>query len=1021
MLELIPNNSSTAMLWRKAAHLASIIALTFQQTSAKLITITQYPTSCKAIYTSGSRSVTIIQSTTVVTPEPWTDSDANGGEPFVLEVQSSGGPQRRAADDTMLVRPDGTLTTYMDAAAQYMIDEDGKLTSVDGGYISAEDTARHQIFALSPTLGSISTEFTVKDGVLTWTNSDFSNGAAQFYEIGVEGSENANRVLVRFSDRINSDWKPILLLARPANEGSQSGSTSTEESSTATSTATSHIGEGDSSGDHTRHTRTRSRTATRSLATGTLSVSSSPLASGSVSPDGTCSGDVGYTCLGSGFGDCCSRRGECGSGKRYCNNGCQPLYGICMSVASASLNLPLSLPSSSVAPWPSTISVSILFGSTVSGSVSIPISTFTSPAGPIGPIDISIFTSRPTTASGLSGQTSNPAGAPASSTTPSTPPVAACPTSTADLCGSSDNSATCSSPGGTPYNNTCGVIYLGPVIDTSSINGLPPIRGVAYQGSVIDTGDIVGLRKRATEASLADCQTLCDRYMSCVVFDYVGTNCTLLSGIEGTQYVVGAVGGAVPQEYIAAKTNPPSASAQASVAAGNPAAGSSPAIMQPSSSNVMVMQTSQQVPIMQSSAGPEAAMSSSNPAMVVSSAASQAMPMSTIAEILTSTTAPAAPPTESSPNSEAVSRPPESTTEQALVISNPLSIVVPPTAASSSAPSTATGASMCPDANGTDYSDSTGNVYVVLCDVEFTPAAVDLSTQETFEACVDSCASLTSLICAGVTFVQDASGSGSGTCSYYTEYTDSSPQPGVSGAVLASVLASSETPPNPSSSEAPPESSTAASSTVNNPELPSSAPPTSSPAIANAPSPSPSAVASSSSTSSTPTRTYYLVLDSPTPCDFGDYANDGTPLDEDDSLCVVQLPFAMRMYSARDTWTYASTNGYISLESGSSQYSNQPFPASNIPANAVAPFFDDLYLVGDSKPQTGIFYEISDTAVTYEYYLNRGGNNGVVDTSEVFHFTVAYDSTQPGIFTYTYYEMGDNGQYAAVGMQGSKF
>lgn len=53
-----------------------------------------------------------------------------------------------------------------------------------------------------------------------------------------------------------------------------------------------------------------------------------PTATG-VSTDGTCS--AGLTCLGSGYGDCCSRYNFCGSTDDYCGLYCQPTWGSCSS------------------------------------------------------------------------------------------------------------------------------------------------------------------------------------------------------------------------------------------------------------------------------------------------------------------------------------------------------------------------------------------------------------------------------------------------------------------------------------------------------------------------------------------------------------------------------------------------------------------------------------------------------------------------------------------------------------------
>lgn len=51
--------------------------------------------------------------------------------------------------------------------------------------------------------------------------------------------------------------------------------------------------------------------------------------SGAVSPDGTCGGTNAYTCNGSGFGNCCSQYGWCGSTTDHCGTGCQSAFGTC--------------------------------------------------------------------------------------------------------------------------------------------------------------------------------------------------------------------------------------------------------------------------------------------------------------------------------------------------------------------------------------------------------------------------------------------------------------------------------------------------------------------------------------------------------------------------------------------------------------------------------------------------------------------------------------------------------------------
>lgn len=65
-----------------------------------------------------------------------------------------------------------------------------------------------------------------------------------------------------------------------------------------------------------------------------LTVASSQAGYGSctaddVSSDGICGGSKGYKCLGSGFGDCCSSAGYCGSTNDHCEARCQMDFGRC--------------------------------------------------------------------------------------------------------------------------------------------------------------------------------------------------------------------------------------------------------------------------------------------------------------------------------------------------------------------------------------------------------------------------------------------------------------------------------------------------------------------------------------------------------------------------------------------------------------------------------------------------------------------------------------------------------------------
>lgn len=73
-------------------------------------------------------------------------------------------------------------------------------------------------------------------------------------------------------------------------------------------------------------------------------------------------------------------------------------------------------------------------------------------------------------------------------------------------------------------------------------------------------------------------------------------------------------------------------------------------------------------------------------------------------------------------------------------------------------------------------------------------------------------------------------------------------------------------------------------------------------------------------------------------------------------------------------------------------------------------------MVYKGDPQ-GIYYQYGmtnnvNTDVTFEYYLSHWYNN-----SQYYHYTVYYDSLDPGVFTYKYYQISDNGYSSTVGIQ----
>ncbi|KAE9572786.1 hypothetical protein CGMCC3_g11206 [Colletotrichum fructicola] len=181
------------------------------------------------------------------------------------------------------------------------------------------------------------------------------------------------------------------------------------------------------------------------------------------------------------------------------------------------------------------------------------------------------------------------------------------------------------------------------------------------------------------------------------------------------------------------------------------------------------------------------------------------------------------------------------------------------------------------------------------------------------------------------------------------------------------------------------------------------------------PSPSSATPIESSSTSTTPsadsttfsigsTCTPTPVLPSPTSLISGG----------DDLFASALLPFPIGVFGSYETTVYASSNGFLSLYSGSGEYSNEPLPSSEIPPVSILPYWDDLYI---QTPSQAVQYQVfgSDAGsrnVTFEWVAVHFG-----EPSQFYHFTATFEEAQPGIVTYRYYTTYDKGESATVGVQ----
>lgn len=149
------------------------------------------------------------------------------------------------------------------------------------------------------------------------------------------------------------------------------------------------------------------------------------------------------------------------------------------------------------------------------------------------------------------------------------PPPPPCPTQTEQICGSTDapqadDTTSCSSPGGNSYDVACGVACIG-----QEISGPPPSPPPGWTDTRSRTSTVTFfppprmVRRDTYQETFAECQALCDSYnvysnpedhndIDCVALNYINSRYTLLSTVEGTVQVPGAVTAQVgppPEEF----------------------------------------------------------------------------------------------------------------------------------------------------------------------------------------------------------------------------------------------------------------------------------------------------------------------------------------------------------------------------------------------------------------------------------------------------------------------------------------
>ncbi|KAI7762851.1 hypothetical protein LZL87_008292 [Fusarium oxysporum] len=136
----------------------------------------------------------------------------------------------------------------------------------------------------------------------------------------------------------------------------------------------------------------------------------------------------------------------------------------------------------------------------------------------------------------------------------------------------------------------------------------------------------------------------------------------------------------------------------------------------------------------------------------------------------------------------------------------------------------------------------------------------------------------------------------------------------------------------------------------------------------------------------------------------------------DDGYRSVVPPFPIDVYGVGSTDVYVGTNGFVSLNDGSSSYNNGPLPAQNLPSISIMPYWDDL-VIRAGTCNTGIYYDVYETdrgnTFTIEWQLGSIG----LGAGTCEHFSATFYEDFPGLVRFEYYQTTKHGSSATVGLQ----
>ena len=133
----------------------------------------------------------------------------------------------------------------------------------------------------------------------------------------------------------------------------------------------------------------------------------------------------------------------------------------------------------------------------------------------------------------------------------------------------------------------------------------------------------------------------------------------------------------------------------------------------------------------------------------------------------------------------------------------------------------------------------------------------------------------------------------------------------------------------------------------------------------------------------------------------------------DDTFGMIALPFAFSFYGTNYSYCYPSTNGQMGFSTGVRYYFNYALPTTNLPANHLCPYWDDLYV--DSS--ASLLYKTVGSAPNRQFVVIWDSVRTYSGSYRLVLEVILSESDNSITYQYRYLDTNARGQSATVGEQ----